>query len=479
MHTQKPTLSGRFLSSLRNECAVPADALVVVGVSGGADSLFLLEQFRAANQPVIAACFDHQLRPESAEECAFVRRFCTERGVRCVTGNGDVRAAAKNEKMTIEEAGRNLRYRFLIDTVRTLNAAAVAVAHHADDQAETILMHFLRGSGLEGLRGMQARSFQADPKIPIIRPLLKFWRAEIDEWIQSAGITPVSDPSNADAAYYRNRLRLLLLPEIARNYNPAIKQSLLRIGGAATADMEIIQAAVQQAQHQCELRETEDTVTYNRKLFSAQSHGMRMRLLREAVIRLLPFPQNLSFELCQSGITFFENARWNEKRLWFGNLQLAALGDTLLITTKAIIHNMDYPQFFTDKPIQFEIGDVVDLNGWRITAEQVPNAAETAEQMRKFETEAYMDAASIVPPIFIRKANVGERFTPIGISGSQKISDFWINQRIPRDFRPAFPVVADANGMIWIPGLRMSSRVRVTETTQTLLIFRIKQIPDQ
>ncbi len=153
-----------------------SDETVVTGVSGGADSLYLLFHLQQAGQPVIAAILDHQLRPESSREVAFVQEICVTYGVPCVAGKADVAALAQTRRCSIEEAARIARYEFLFGVARRHHAAAVATAHHADDQVETVLMHFLRGSGLEGLTGMRPRTIlpQWDPeeKIPLIRPIL-------------------------------------------------------------------------------------------------------------------------------------------------------------------------------------------------------------------------------------------------------------------------------------------------------------------
>ena len=133
----------------------------------------------------------------------------------------------KEQKLSLEEAARILRYRFLFAQARSEGAEVVAVGHTADDQVETVLMHFLRGAGLPGLKGMAGRTIlpEFDPKIPLVRPILHLWRSETEAYCQEHGLQPVYDPSNRDETYFRNRLRHSLIPELEK-YNPRFKNTL-------------------------------------------------------------------------------------------------------------------------------------------------------------------------------------------------------------------------------------------------------------
>src|ERR687891_143770 len=161
-------------SILRDQCGLHRDQFIVVGVSGGPDSLCLMSVLRKAGYRVIVAHFNHKLRPDSDTDANIVEQTAARLNLASVIENGDVRAYAEAEKLSIEEAARILRYRFLMGQAHRLNAQAVAVGHTADDQVETVLMHFLRGAGLAGLKGMNYRTtiHMFDPQIPIIRPLL-------------------------------------------------------------------------------------------------------------------------------------------------------------------------------------------------------------------------------------------------------------------------------------------------------------------
>ena len=235
-------LSARILSSLRSDCRLQPEDTVIVGVSGGIDSVFLLTRLHELGQPMIAAVFDHGLRPEAAEECSFVQSFCSERGIPCIPGSADVRSHAETVHTGIEAAARELRYRFLFDTAEKNQAAAVITAHHANDRAETVLLHLLRGTGIDGLSGMRPYALPNpfSETIPLIRPLLGITRAEIEAYMAANRIPYREDSSNTDTEFTRNRIRLDLIPKLEREYNPKIVESLCRLAETASADADLL-----------------------------------------------------------------------------------------------------------------------------------------------------------------------------------------------------------------------------------------------
>ncbi|MFT3892449.1 MAG: tRNA lysidine(34) synthetase TilS [Anaerolineales bacterium] len=201
---------------LQEQCGLTKDRPIVVGVSGGPDSLCLMGVLRNAGYRLIIAHFNHKLRPDSDADANVVEQTAARLNIVSVIENGDVRGFADSEKISIEEAARTLRYRFLMEQARRFRAQAVAVGHTADDQVETVLMHFLRGAGLAGLKGMThctvIKTF--DPEVPIVRPLLDVWREETVVYCAANGLRPRHDPSNASLDFFRNRMRHLLIPAL-------------------------------------------------------------------------------------------------------------------------------------------------------------------------------------------------------------------------------------------------------------------------
>jgi tRNA(Ile)-lysidine synthase len=224
-----PTLLASVDRALRASAALVREQGVVLGLSGGADSVALLDALVSLADRhrlrVIAAHLDHGLRPDSAEDVGFCRRLCAGLDVALHTAEADVPARVRREGGGLEQAARRERYRFLRRVRDEAGAAAVAVAHTRDDQAETLLMRLLRGAGATGLGGMRPRSGR------LLRPLLEVSREEVLAHLRGRGLEWREDPSNNDLRYLRNRVRHELLPYLEARFNPALRAGLARTAG--------------------------------------------------------------------------------------------------------------------------------------------------------------------------------------------------------------------------------------------------------
>lgn len=231
----------RAVAALRKEVAPP----YLVGVSGGRDSVALLYALAQVAPGDLVVChLDHGLRPESAEDAAFVARLAEQAGARFISERVEVAAAAERERQSLETAAREARYRHFAQAARATGAAALFLAHHADDQVETLLFRLCRGSGAAGLAGMsEDTSREIDGvTLRILRPLLGTWREEIDAYLLRHGLAYREDASNTDPAHTRNRIRGQLLPVIEAAYGRPVREAFWRAAEIARADDEYINA---------------------------------------------------------------------------------------------------------------------------------------------------------------------------------------------------------------------------------------------
>lgn len=210
---------------------------VLAAVSGGADSMCMLHLLWEMSQKqgffLAAATFDHKIRAEGEADAAFVAQWCRERGISCVCGSGDVPAYARSQRLGLEESARILRYEFLRETAQRLGCTRIATAHNANDNAETILLHLMRGTGLRGLGGI------APVQKEVIRPILCCTRQEIEDYLREKNIPHVEDATNADTAYSRNYLRHEVLPLLTAK-NPSLLTGLLRMSKGLRQDEEYL-----------------------------------------------------------------------------------------------------------------------------------------------------------------------------------------------------------------------------------------------
>jgi len=218
----------------------PPGGLILCALSGGADSIFLTANLFARCEEfgytVAAAHFDHGLRTMSAQDARFVENWCAQRGIPCIVGHGDVAAEAARMGTGIEETARTMRYAFLQETAEKLNASVIATAHTADDNAETLIMNLVRGSGLDGLCGIPPRRGN------IVRPLLTTTRAEIERWLSERNIPHVEDESNADETYTRNFIRHQVMP-LLKQVNPKAAEHMTEAAGRLRRDRDVLTAS--------------------------------------------------------------------------------------------------------------------------------------------------------------------------------------------------------------------------------------------
>ncbi len=453
-------------------------AHLVLGVSGGADSLCLLDVLTALSSDwgltLSVAHLDHGLRPEATAEAERVRAEAAARGWAFFLERADTRAQAARHKLSLEEAARVLRYTFLAQVAQSAGASTIAVAHTADDQAETVLMHFLRGSGLAGLRGMLPKTQIGDWRLgtglqsplsdlSIVRPLLATTRASVDAYCAERGLQPVHDASNADTTFFRNRLRHELLPAL-ETYNPNIRAVLNRTAEVVADDYALL-ARHLDAVWQRLVRTEGLQVAFDRRRWRALTTSEQRALLRRAAHRLLPAARDLDFIPIEAAVRFSRTAAPGRSCDLFGGLRLKVTGEAI------VIGPWDYRPVRADVPLLDEAGRLSPA--WRFIAKPLATWSLAALEVNADRWRAYVDAErlpALEPDWRVRARRPGDRFQPLGLGGrSVKLSDFFINAKIDEALRDRWPLVTCRDDIVWVAGLRLDERYKVTAATQRTL----------
>jgi tRNA(Ile)-lysidine synthase len=278
----------------------PGVRAALLALSGGADSLCLAHAVitlapQLHLQPIVAH-LNHGIRGEAADADAdFVQAFAAQHGVPCYSEKANVPRLAEQMNLSLETAARIARYNFLMRAADQHGAKLVAVAHHADDQAETVLHRLIRGTGLAGLRGMAAHSpMPGAPHLTLLRPLLRFGRKEIEQYCADCGLQPRHDATNDDLAHTRNRIRHELLPQLEQ-YNPGIRAVLARLADSATTDFEIIEYATQQTFSLVATQTEANAIAFDRAAWRNLPVGLQRATLRHAVSQLKGHLTDLKF----------------------------------------------------------------------------------------------------------------------------------------------------------------------------------------
>ena len=475
---------------LEHQCQLDRQRPVLVGVSGGPDSLCLMDVLARTGHSIIVAHLNHGLRLEADSEALRVQQYARLLDVPFILEKTDVAVIAGREHLSIEEAARHERYRFLFSQAEKYGAQAVAVGHTADDQVETVLMHLIRGAGLAGLKGMLYR-WQPTPwssTIPLVRPLLGVWRKQILDYISSRGYQPVYDPSNLDTGYLRNRLRHELIPSL-ESYNPHARQLIWRTADVLLEDYRLIEQLLSEAWHECLQWAGEGYLGFSVVKMRELSPGLQRHLMRQALGTLHPDIRDLDYEVLERALSFIKSASGsNGIELW-GGIRLNLEGDTLWLAC----HGADPPR---DHWPQMNSGERYTLNipaelrlasGWVLCAAKSPllkeNLAAILDNIDPFQ--AWIDLRTVQLPLIVRCRLVGERFTPLGMDGSSlKVSDFMVNVKLPRRARPGWPLVytidqsTQEEAIVWIPGYRQSHHSRVTAETSQVMLLQLKKRRD-
>jgi tRNA(Ile)-lysidine synthase len=475
----------QFVSVLNEKCLLDPEKPVLAGVSGGPDSLCMLDVLRQLGYRLVVAHLDHNLRADSSQEAKHLHQIVEGYGLPFVQEQGDVGIYADDHSLSIEEAAREVRYRFLFEQAARYQAQAVAVGHTADDQVETVLMHLLRGSGLSGLRGMGYRSLPNpwSQNIPLVRPLLGVWREQILAHLEQSGLQASQDASNLDVRFYRNRLRHELLPQLDK-LNPGIRKRLWQMSDILAEDDAVLEKIGQLVWEDCTLDQGQGYIALDTRTICSQPVGMQRRLIRRAIGLLRPGLRDIDYRMIEHAIHFLKDTSRSGQTDLAAGLRLEMEGERLwLATWEADLPGANWPQVEPGAQLSLNAPGGITLAGsWQLQAESLPANTELIAQARSNPDpyQAWLDQSELVLPIVVRAHRSGERFRPLGMGGhSMKLSDFMINSGLPRRGRAGWPVVVSGDRIAWVPGYRISEDFAIKNSTRQIVHLSILSLPGQ
>ena len=463
-------LPGAVKSLLQQAKITPAHT-IVIGVSGGPDSLALLHILAGMMAPdcLVVAHLNHGLRPEAAAEAAFVGQEAAAHGLRFHDRKVDVAGLAREQGWSIEEAGRIARYRFLGDVVEESLAEALLVAHNADDQAETVLHNILRGSGLRGLQGMRPlSSLPGRDDIRLIRPLLAISRRQIEAYCHEHELQPMLDSTNKDPAYLRNRLRHELLPLLA-DYNPRVREHLRSLAAIVAADEAYLEAQTAAAWPLVLSAKGAGWLRLDRQKWRALPLSLRRRTLRRALLELRPSLSDISYRTIDLAHDVGMHKQTGAEATLPAAISLRLEYENLLLTAGAAQLQANVPQLAGTQPQTLPLPGTISLAGrWRLSA--VPAEVNLSDLRHNPDPwVAYLDVG-LRTDLQVRARLPGESMQPLGMGGrSATVQDIMVNRKLPAQFRDNWPVVATAEHALWLVGLHIDERAKVAEHTRRIV----------
>ncbi|HQE91940.1 MAG TPA: tRNA lysidine(34) synthetase TilS [Anaerolineae bacterium] len=465
-------------------------ARVVVGVSGGPDSVVLLHVLRRLAEPLDltlhVAHLHHAIRGAEADADAdFVAALAVDWGLPCTVERVDVRAIAERHKLALEEAARYARYTFLCQVAQQSGATCIAVGHNADDQSETVLMHLLRGAGPAGLRGMLpatplrdyhllSASLKPNAELTLIRPLLYVPRADIAAYCAEQQLATRFDRSNLDTTFFRNRLRHEVLPYLAQ-INPHIAERLRNLAEVVRADYDMLHEFVSVAWDTLLVKESADILSFNLAGWREQPLSIQRAIIRRAAYKLCSSLRDVSFIHVEDAARVAQEGATGAQATLPHGLRLTVDYTTITIAAGDALHlPPESPWLEPDAPLPFAVpGEITLREGWRLHVQDVPHWNLEAIADNCNPLVAWMNADVLGDAPLLRTRQRGDTFQPHGMDGATvRLSDLLTNVKVPRLWRDHIPLVEAGGRILWVVGVRLSEAAVVRPDTQRVVYLR-------
>ena len=469
----KQLLDQRVLSYIQEHHLVSRGQTMLVAVSGGQDSVCLLHVLHQLQSELgiklHVAHLDHQLRgKESTGDARYVAGLAKRLGIPATIEKRDVSSYQKEHGLSLEEAAREVRYKFLSEVTDTIGADRVAVGHTLDDHVETILLHLIRGTGTRGLRGLRpVTRWLGNKELTVVRPLLELRRDETGAYCLKNHLRPRQDTTNLSLALLRNRVRLELLP-LLKSYNPQVIEALQRTARIAGDDIDYLEKEARRLWPGVTTMQG-NTVILDKKALLGLPASMQRYLLRLAIENVGGNLKDIEARHIEELTRALHKSAGKQISLPYG-----------------LFFTIDYDRYLLGKkpsgrsPFPVLVGEhLIKLSGktvipgWSIKASIIkPEEFTTGHN----SFTAHFDYDKIGDKLVIRSRKRGDRFQPLGMKETKKIGQFMIDARIPRDWRDRIPIVILGDGVLWVVGYRIDERMKITNDTRRILRLEFDRI---
>lgn len=436
---------------------------VIVGISGGPDSVALLHILLKL-QPTFKlrlylAHLNHLLREEAKEEVLFVKELAESVKLPLIIEERNIlQDTSKN--FSLQQKARKIRYEFLIQTAKRLNATKIALAHHQDDHIETILLWLMRGCGAEGIKGIPPKR-KINQEFHIIRPLIKNTKQEIEDYLQAHKLSFKIDSSNLKTDYWRNKIRLELLPQL-KKYNPKIKEVLDRLATLWNQDNEYLNLLSIEAKNKVLEKGRIDL-----KKFTLLPQAIQSRILRGLIEEVKGNLQGISYRNIEAIIKLIKKGPTQ------GRLDLKSNIKVEREYEKITIYKGKREEIKKQEERYLKIPGVTEVDELKIeTQVMAKDSLSSIPSLFSSSAEVYLDYDKVKLPLLLRHRKKGDRFHPYGMKGSKKIKDYFIDLKVPKRERDKIYLLTDQEGIIWVMSVnRIDERVKITASTKKVIVI--------
>ena len=470
-------LKQRVFRFIQKEGLIPGETdekgrKMLVGVSGGADSvclLHILDQLKGIlGISLHVAHLNHMLRGvDSDSDAHYVAEISGTLGIPAIIEKRDVEVYRKEHRLSLEEAAREVRHVFFAEVAESIGAWCIALGHTQDDQVETILMHLVRGTGLGGLRGMgpiTSLRLKGDRVLVVVRPLLEVAKKETEDYCRTYDLKPRIDSSNYSFDYTRNRFRGELIP-LLKSYNKNFDAALMRTARAVAADLSFIEKEVSMVWDRV-VTDQPNGLTLDREALLSLHPALQRHLLRRALEEVLGDLVDIQSIHVEKMIEALSKPAG--KRLSLPRGTVFYIGYDTCMVTKGVFDTCPFPALEGEYRLNVP-GDTV-LSGWRVKASVTQHGSKT-EGFR-----ACLDLDEAGSDLVVRGRKAGDRFQPLGMGEPKKLQDFMVDAKIARSWRDCVPLVCSESSILWVVGWRIADQVKVTDSTKRVLRLEFEKL---
>jgi tRNA(Ile)-lysidine synthase len=434
----------RFLQFVKKHALITKDEKLLLAVSGGLDSMVLLNLCKLANYNVTVAHCNFQLRgAESDDDAAFVRKASSDLGFQYFEKRFDTKAHAAFEGISTQMAARHLRYQWFEELILDQNLDKLVVAHHLNDNFETVLLNLVRGTSISGLRGMKPKTGNT------IRPLLELERSDIEAYAKSEGIEWREDSSNASDDYKRNFLRHQVVPKLSE-LNPSLLETFKNTIEKNAEVESVFLESIEKLKSIVKIQgDNHEIAKSDLKQFQVGSFQL------SEILKEFGFNYEQSKEILEGidGVS--------------GKQFLTSTHELIIDRTSLIISPLNHDVF---EPLLINQGQTIfSLSGKEYAIQKLDDG----EPLERNAAVAELDNSKLSFPLTIRAYQEGDYFYPLGMKGKKKLSDFMIDEKIPLNLKKDIRVVVSNQDIVWVVGRRVDDRFKVTDMTKEVL--RIKK----
>lgn len=448
---------------------------VLVALSGGPDSTALLNILIALSDKfkikVAAAHLDHKIRKgRSEKEAEFAKKMAEDLGIKCIVESRDIPALSKKSRLSIERTARKERYEFLYKAAKNLECSKIATGHHKDDNAESVLMYMLRGSGLSGICGIRP---VIKNKVNIIRPLTELNKELILNYLKALKITYMTDDSNADTSLARNSIRHKLIPFIKKHYNPEITDAIYRLSKTARSEESLIVSIAEKAFEESLIKQEPERLTISGIALNKMPNAIACRTIKTAIKHLSTDPGSISFSHIKACASLLKKNRGEPCSLDLpGRVRVSFIEQNLIFSHEK--KNLRYVKPFKNidiKEFSYKILEPCKVSIPEIDA-SITLSTDSMPKITDIEGDArteFFDMEKLKFPLTIRNIRKGDKFCPLGMQGTQTLKKFFINRKISKETKAKTPVLISDGKIAWVVGQRIAQDFKLTDFTKKVI----------